>query len=107
MQEYNEKRDYVRINIDCDIIYKIVGSTVKKTGHCTDLSGGGISFSSECAYNPGLAMEIKVLPKNSITLSLTAFVEVVRSQKQADNSFKIAAITKGLSHNKDPKIGKT
>ncbi len=96
MLEYDEKRDYIRMDVDCDITYKMADSDIVKTGHCTSLSGAGVSFITECSYDTGLAMEINVLPKNSVTPPMTAFIEVVRSSPQDNGSFEIAATIKSL-----------
>lgn len=96
MLEYDEKRDYIRMDVDCDITYKLANSETTKTGKCTSLSGAGVSFISESAYDVGLAMEINVLPKNSVTPPMTAFIEVVRCIPHADGSFEIAASIKSL-----------
>ena len=96
MLEYDEKRDYVRTNVNCDITYKLADSTTEKTGNCTSLCGAGVSFIADSAYGIGLAMEIKVLPKNSDSASMTAYIEVLRSVHLDDDSFEIAGSIKSL-----------
>ncbi|KAF3981254.1 MAG: PilZ domain-containing protein [Methylococcales symbiont of Hymedesmia sp. n. MRB-2018] len=96
MLEYDEKRDYIRRNVNCEVTYKMADSVDIKTGRCTSLSGAGVSFITERSYDAGLAMEIKVLLKNSVTPSMTAFIEVVRSISQEDGSFEVAASIKSL-----------
>ncbi len=96
MLEYDEKRDYIRMDVVCDITYKLADSDAMKTGLCTSLSGGGMSFISETPYDAGLAMEVNVVPKNSVTPPMTAFIEVVRSTQLEDNSYEIAATIKSL-----------
>ncbi len=96
MLEYDEKRDYIRMDVDCDMTYKLADSDETKTGHCTSLSGAGVSFLAESSYDVGLAMEVNILPKNSVTPPMTAFIEVVRSTAKDDGSFEIAASIKSL-----------
>lgn len=96
MLEYDEKRDYIRMDVDCEITYRMADSDTTKTGRCISLSGAGISFIAECAYDTGLAMEVKVLPKNSVTPPMTAFIEVVRSVPQENGEYEIAATIKSL-----------
>ena len=96
MLEYDEKREYVRTNVNCDITYKLADSINEKTGLCTSLSGAGVSFIADRVYDAGLAMEIKVFPKNSDTSSMTAYIEVLRSIPQDDGSFEIAGSIKSL-----------
>jgi hypothetical protein len=51
---------------------------------------------AERAFEPGKAMEINVIPKNTVTPSMTAFVEVIRSTQQDDGSYEIAASIKSI-----------
>jgi hypothetical protein len=55
-----------------------------------------MSFISESSYQTGIAMEVKVLPKSSVTPPMTAFIEVVRSIPQSDGSFENAESIKSL-----------
>jgi hypothetical protein len=96
MLEYEEKRDYIRMDVDCEMTYKLADSDEVKKGHCTSLSGAGVSFIADSSYDAGLAMEVKILPKNSVTPSMTAFIEVVRSTPQDGGSFEIAASIRSL-----------
>lgn len=96
MLEYDEKRDYIRMDVDCEVTYKLADSDTVKTGRCTSLSGAGVSFIADIAYDAGLAMEVNILPQNSITPAMTAFIEVVRSIPHEDGSFEIAASIKSL-----------
>lgn len=96
MLEYDEKRDYIRMDVDCDMTYKLADADEAKKGRCTSLSGAGVSFIADSSYDTGLAMEVNILPKNSVTPSMTAFIEVVRSTPQDDSSFEIAASIKSL-----------
>lgn len=94
--EYDEKRDYVRMNVDYDIIYKPVDSKTIQTGRCTSLSAAGMAFITKEAYAGGLAMEVKVIPQNATTPDMTAFVEVVRCRLQKAGLFEVAATIKSL-----------
>lgn len=96
MLGYDEKRDYIRMDVDCKVTYKQIDSEEAKTGRCLSLSGSGVSFIAETAYDVGLAMEVNVLPENSVTPPMTAFIEVVRSIPQEDGSFEVAGIIKSL-----------
>lgn len=99
MLTYDEKRDYYRMDVDCEITYKPADGNQVKTGRCTNLSGAGVSFIADQAFDLGLAMEVSVLPKTSLTPPMTAFVEVVRSINQGDGSYEIAASIKSIKGN--------
>jgi hypothetical protein len=96
MLNYDEKRDYIRMDVDCDITYKLADGDEVKTGKCTTLSGAGVSFLAEEAFEVGLAMEVSILPKTAITPPMTAFIEVVRNVKLDDGSYEIAATIKSI-----------
>jgi hypothetical protein len=96
MLEYDEKRDYIRMDVDCKVTYKLIDSDEVKTGRCLSLSGSGVSFVAESSFDVGLAMEVNVLPENPVTPSMTAYIEVVRSIAQEEGTFEIAGIIKSL-----------
>lgn len=99
MLTHDEKRDYIRMDVDCDIIYKPADGSHAKTGRCTTLSGAGVSFIADQPFDLGLAMEVSILPKTAITPPMTAYIEVVRSVKQGDGSYEIAASIKSIKGN--------
>ena len=47
MLKYDEKRDYIRMDVDCEITYKLADSDSVKMGRCICLSGAGVSFITE------------------------------------------------------------
>lgn len=99
MLTHDEKRDYIRMDVDCDITYKPADSNQAKTGRCTTLSGAGVSFVADQHYEVGLAMEVSIVPKTAITPPMTAYIEVVRSVKRGDNEYEIAASIKSIKGN--------
>jgi c-di-GMP-binding flagellar brake protein YcgR len=96
MLEYDEKRNYIRMEVDCDITYKIADSETLYQGRCTSISGAGVSFIADQFLTPGKAMEINVIPKNAITPPMTAFIEVIRCTKQDNNNYEIAATIQSI-----------
>ncbi|MBS4051988.1 PilZ domain-containing protein [Methylomonas rivi] len=96
MLAHDEKRDYIRMEVDCDITYRLANSHEIKTGRCTTLSGAGVSFLADQSFEAGLAMEVSIIPKTSITPPMTAFIEVVRSVKRDENQYEIAASIKSI-----------
>jgi hypothetical protein len=96
MVEHDEKRGYARMEVDCDIIYKPADSSEYYRGRCTSISGADVSFISDRPFDPGKAMEINVVPKNTIMPPMTAFIEVVRSTKRENDHYEIAATIKSI-----------
>ncbi len=99
MLEYDEKRNYIRMEVDCDVTFKLANSNEHYRGRCTSISGAGVSFIADRCFDPGKAMEIHVEPKNAVTPPMTAFIEVVRSTKLDDNQYEIAATIKSIKGN--------
>lgn len=96
MLEYDEKRNYIRMEIDCDVTFKLADSDELYHGRCSSISGAGVSFIADRSFDPGKAMEINVIPKNTVTPSMTAFIEVIRSTQQGNGSYEIAATIKSI-----------
>ena len=96
MLEYDEKRNYIRMEIDCDISYKLADSEDVFYGRCSTLSGAGVAFITEQFFEPGKAMEINIMPKSSVTPPMTAFIEIVRTTKRDDDLYEIAASIKSI-----------
>jgi hypothetical protein len=99
MLEYDEKRNYIRMEIDCDISYKLTDSDIVHQGQCTSISGAGVSFITSQNFTLGKAMEIHVIPKNPVTPPMTAFIEVVRSTQRNDGHYDVAATIKSIKGN--------
>lgn len=96
MLGYDEKRNYIRMEIDCDVTYRLADSDELHHGHCSSISGAGVSFIANRFFDPGKAMEINVIPQNSLTPPMTAFIEVIRSTQQDDGSYEVAATIKSI-----------
>ncbi|NOT83470.1 MAG: PilZ domain-containing protein [Methylococcaceae bacterium] len=96
MLEYDEKRNYDRMDVDCELTYRLADSDVVQQGCCTSISGAGMSFIAAHSIELGKALEIRILPGKSISPPLVAFIETVRCIRQADGHFEIAAAIKGI-----------
>lgn len=99
MREYDEKRDYIRMDIDCDVTYRLPGSEAVYQGRGTSISGAGVSFIADQNIQVGQAVEINVLPTKSLTPPMNAFIEVVRTTPNHDGTFEIAATIKSIKGN--------
>lgn len=92
---YNEKRAFLRIDLDSEMQYRAVNSTEFQPAQCTSLSGSGVSFVASKHFNEGELLEIQITPQNAITPNFCAFVEVVRISLH-DGKYKIAATIKTI-----------
>ena len=100
-REYDEKRDFIRIDIDCEIAYKnleedgTVGDEL--IGQVANLSGRGLMFISDTELEKNSMLEINIKPSNVLTPSLHANVKIVRviKQRHADG-YEIGAVIKEI-----------
>lgn len=94
--KYDEKRAFMRINVESEMRYRLVDSTEFHSARCSSLSGAGVSFISAQAFDAGKAMEINITPQNEITPAFTAFVEVVRVVPLDNGEYEIATTIKTI-----------
>jgi hypothetical protein len=94
--KYDEKRAFMRIDLNSEMQYRLVDASEFKAARCTSLSGSGVSFVATQTVDEGKAIEINITPQNSITPALTAFVEVVRVESLTDGEYEIAATIKTI-----------
>lgn len=91
MQDYEEKRSYPRMAIECPASFAIVdgdggGAIVK------NLSGGGLLMWMDRDIEAGLEMKIEIKPVSDITPPMVAEVRVLRCSPTAgeEGSFAVA-----------------
>lgn len=96
MLGYDEKRDFIRMNVDCDLTYCFAESDQENHGRCTSLSGAGISFVASQSIALGKSLKINVIPKNALTPPMTAFIEVVRCNGLEGGEYEIAGSIKSI-----------
>jgi hypothetical protein len=94
--KYDEKRAFMRIDLDSEMHYRLVESDEFYAAQCTSLSGSGVSFITAITCDEGEALEIKITPQNAITPSFTAFVEVVRVLPHTAGKYEVAATIKTI-----------
>jgi hypothetical protein len=78
MIDYAEKRDFLRMPIDCGLSFAAEGSIRQYQGKVINLSSKGILFTSNEKFPPGTILEIVLTPSNSATPSMQATVVVAR-----------------------------
>lgn len=78
MTRYAEKRDLLRLPIDCELRYSQRGNERQYIGHVINFSGKGILFTSNRALDEGVVLEIVLTPSNSQTEPMNALVVVTR-----------------------------
>jgi hypothetical protein len=78
MIDYAEKRDFLRMPIDCELNFAVEDSTKQYQGKVINLSSQGVLFTSNQKFAPGTILEITLTPSNSTTPPMQATVVVAR-----------------------------
>ena len=93
--DYSEKRNFFRMNLECNAEYTINGSGNQKSGKVSNLSGDGISIIADQSVTPGTEVRVSIQPENDVTPPLDLVMEVIRCEEQSGESFLLAGnITK-------------
>ena len=95
MTDYTEKRSYKRVQVECNIYYKMIDmdEDEQDVGVLENISGRGLMFIAEKGVPLNAELEIRVSPGNDLTPPLHARVQVVRMEKQRrGNGYEIGAV---------------
>lgn len=87
---HQERRDFMRMDVNTRVKFKVVGQEASFDGVTVDLSGAGIAFSSEQKVDEGIMLEVSVLPETEKLNPLVATVKVVRVEPNDVHQFIIA-----------------
>jgi len=88
--DYSEKRNFFRMNIECNAEYIVNGSGNRKSGFVSDLSGDGISLIADQSVEPGTEVRVSIQPENSVTPPLDVVMEVIRCEQQDQENYLVA-----------------
>lgn len=88
--DYSEKRNFFRMNLDCDMQYSVNGSGEKNRGMMKNLSGDGILFIAENEIAPGAEISVAITPENTITPPLNVTIEVRRCEWVEGEGYHVA-----------------
>lgn len=77
-RDYDEKRDFIRMCLECAMTFTRQGETTVYEATARDLSGGGLGFNTGEALRLGELLEVRVTPSKAVVPPLAAEVEVVR-----------------------------
>ena len=78
MIDYAEKRDFLRMPIDCELRFGRAGEDSKHQGKVINLSSKGILFTSQERFGEGTALDIVLTPSSTETPPMHARVVVAR-----------------------------
>jgi len=83
---YDEKRDFVRMNIDTQITYTVKNSDGQShQGSSGDLSATGLYMTTDFALSEGDAIDIIMSPNGDRLPPFTAEGQVIRITRDDDN----------------------
>lgn len=92
MIDYSEKRDFIRMDMDCEMQIHCHKSGLQETVQLHDLSAAGMRFSSPCDLPTGSHVDVTIVPRNQLTPPLQAEVQIIRCDAQeGSQSYEVAA----------------
>lgn len=96
MLNYAEKRDFLRMPIDCDFSFKTVDNNRQFQGSVINLSKRGILFTSRENFEAGTLLKIMLTPSHTETVPIHATVMVARVNG-GDTLFEVACKIRTIS----------
>jgi len=86
---FKEKRDTMRMNVNCEIYCKQLGDEQSYQAVCITLSGSGISFISCHPFESGKLVEVNIYQETMPMMQF--FITTVRCHPTDDGNFEIGA----------------
>jgi hypothetical protein len=96
MTNYAEKRDFMRMPIDCDFSFKTVDNSREFQGNVINLSKRGILFTSHENFETGTLLKIVLIPSHTDTTPIHATVMVARVSSN-DALFEVACKIRNIA----------
>jgi PilZ domain len=90
MIEYSEKRDFLRMSIECPARYRSEGAGQAAAAVVKNISGSGLLLATDQPLEAGALLALEVLPGKTITPPLAAYVRVVRSDSDDQGGYSVA-----------------
>ena len=92
MSDSKEKREFFRMQVDCDIHRREEGHKESiYLGRCTTLSGAGVSFISSFNVNIGDFLDVIINPQQKLTPPITGKATIIRIVVLDNDEFEIGA----------------
>ncbi|KPJ95806.1 MAG: hypothetical protein AMJ53_02020 [Gammaproteobacteria bacterium SG8_11] len=95
--DYDEKREFFRMNTNSAMTIKPADSDEVYEGVCVNLSANGVLFTSSQRFDPGSIIHINITPTKAVVAPLDAVVEVIRTQVDSEKGYAIAGQIKQIS----------
>ena len=78
MSVYHEKRDFLRMPIDCIMEFNVIDDKRKHRGHVINLSSKGILFTTRQKLEVGAFIRVELVSGDKNAQSMRALFEVTR-----------------------------
>ncbi|TCK17675.1 PilZ domain-containing protein [Thiogranum longum] len=85
-RSFDEKRDFIRVPVDCDISLEAVDTGRHFTAEGRNLSGNGVLFVTDETLQPGDRLNLRIEATQVLMSVLDATIEVVRVEALAEES---------------------
>ncbi|MCP4040366.1 MAG: PilZ domain-containing protein [Gammaproteobacteria bacterium] len=82
MLDYSEKRNFIRLPVDCPAKFRINGSDKLEKGEVKNISGGGMVLHAQQDIPQGTQISVAVQTNSKALPPLVATVDVVRSEPE-------------------------
>ncbi len=93
---YVEKRNYIRMEMNCDMTYRFVDSNEIHQAQCLSISGSGIAFLASQSIDIGKEIEVSILTKSTLSPNMTALIEIVRCHADEHLHYHVAGIIRQI-----------
>jgi len=96
MLDYSEKRDFLRMQMECPASFRVEGAQELRTAVAQNLSATGVLLVTDQPVDDGVQLALEVMPGKSITPPLSAYVRVLRCSPTEDGDYSVAMPAIGL-----------
>lgn len=90
MQDFREKRDFPRMQLDCPAQFELLDDGTKGEAVVENLSGGGILMWFDQVVAEGRLLQVRIDPVRDLTPPMVAEVRVLRCDEQPDGDGRYA-----------------
>lgn len=91
-RQYDEKRNFRRMALDCALSYDVPGESSRHSGQCLNLSATGVLFVAQRALDVGHRIHINITPQKTVVAPLNATGEVLRVEPGSEkDTWRVAA----------------
>ena len=90
---YDEKRSFYRMSVDCHIEFSLSGASEKHRGEGKNLSANGVKFITDQRLSEGQELDVTVHPVIQTVTPLTTKAKVVRVDHDEENNQYIVGLS--------------